>query len=330
MISNIYERTLSISPAAVGELIDGLAGPGDRLWPSDRWPALVLDAGLTPGSRGGHGPIRYDVASTQPGRSVTFRFDPSMGLTGTHRLEVAERSGRAVLRHVVEAQVHGLMRLGWPLAVRWLHDALIEDLLDGAEAVSTDRPLRRRPLPYRARLARRAMAIASRRPDPEAEPPLLAHRVAAETAAAGLAGAGALHAAWALGSTWPAHDAATLARIVVGGERFPSAAACAAVAGALGLAAALVHGRVRPRGLIGQRLPFPLVDLGARTVTAVLAVRGGAGIVTSGLGLGSVTPSYRRADLAFYSPLCLALAAGARRATGPWSSADAMAARRSA
>src|SRR3712207_6849645 len=41
--------------------------------------------------------------------------------------------GDSVLRHSLDVQPRGSMRLLVPLAVRWLHDALLEDALDRAE-----------------------------------------------------------------------------------------------------------------------------------------------------------------------------------------------------
>src|SRR5919198_1110330 len=81
---NTHHR--AIDAANLGELLDRLAGPDDPLWPSHAWPPLRLDAGLAPGSRGGHGPIRYTVAEYEPGRRVRFRFDRETGGDGYHEL----------------------------------------------------------------------------------------------------------------------------------------------------------------------------------------------------------------------------------------------------
>ncbi len=116
-------------------MIDRLAGPEDHLWPRDRWPAVKLDTPLSVGARGGHGPIRYEVVRYEPGRAVAFRFVHPTGLVGEHRFEY----DGATLRHVLEGGTTGSMRVGWPLAFRWLHDALAEDALDRAEG----RPPRR-------------------------------------------------------------------------------------------------------------------------------------------------------------------------------------------
>ncbi len=133
---NTHERRLDADPDRIGALLDAVASPSDALWPADRWPAMVLDRGLSVGSRGGHGAIRYAVESYRPGRSVSFRFAPDAGLVGTHRLEV----DGAVLRHVLQSELRGRMRWAWPVLVRPAHDALIEDLLDNAAAALAGRP----------------------------------------------------------------------------------------------------------------------------------------------------------------------------------------------
>lgn len=134
MVRNIHERALvAADPAAVAALIDGLGSAGDRLWPIGRWPAIRLDGPLAVGARGGHGPIRYAVSDYEPGRRACFRFAPDQ-FDGHHWAEVTTLDGRVVLRHVLQARPRGAMRLLWPVAIRWLHDALIEDALDRAVA----------------------------------------------------------------------------------------------------------------------------------------------------------------------------------------------------
>jgi hypothetical protein len=134
MIRNVHARELHASAGEVGALLDSLGSDDDRLWPH-RWPQLRLDGPLAVGAAGGHGPIRYSVEEYEPGRRVVLRFAPGLGIDGTHRLELEPHAGagRTVLRHVLEGRLYGRARLGWPVAVRWLHDALLEDLLDRAE-----------------------------------------------------------------------------------------------------------------------------------------------------------------------------------------------------
>lgn len=146
-IVNVHERTFSVAAAALGELLQSLAGPNDRLWPgvpAGRWPPMRFTAGLAVGARGGHGPIRYRVVELEPGRRARFAFEPGrLGrLEGHHEFEVVERPGGCALRHVIEAEVHGVAVLSWLLVVRPLHDALLEDALDRAERDLTGRVAR--------------------------------------------------------------------------------------------------------------------------------------------------------------------------------------------
>lgn len=134
MIENVHRRVFRAPAADAGALLDTLSGPDDRLWPSPPWPPVRLDGPLAAGATGGHGPIHYTVEEYRPGRSIRFRFVPPTGVDGTHELAVIPvDTHRVEIRHTLVAAPAGAMRLGWPLAFRWLHDALLEDLLDNAE-----------------------------------------------------------------------------------------------------------------------------------------------------------------------------------------------------
>jgi hypothetical protein len=163
---NSHERTLPAGPTEVGELLTTAGQPGDRLWPGDRWPRMKLDGPVAVGARGGHGPIRYWIESYEPNRSLTFRFDPAIGMHGTHHFEIepASAEGRTVLRHEIDGRTSGTMALVWPLAIRWFHDAVLEELLDNAERAvggEVDRPARWSPW---VRVLRRLTARRGRRP----------------------------------------------------------------------------------------------------------------------------------------------------------------------
>ncbi|MCP3797747.1 SRPBCC family protein [Allokutzneria sp. A3M-2-11 16] len=134
MIHNVHERELPVDTATAGALLDDLLDLDRTIWPVDRWAPMAMDRPLGVGARGGHGPIRYDCTAYEPGRLVEFTFTPKMGLKGTQALEVlpGPRPGTSLLRHTATGRTVGLMRLLWPLAIRWLHDALLEDLLDRA------------------------------------------------------------------------------------------------------------------------------------------------------------------------------------------------------
>lgn len=133
MVINIHQRVLAASPAAVGQILDGLAGADDRLWPR-RWPAMRFDRPLGVGARGGHGPIRYHVEAHTRGSAVRFRFERPSGFNGYHEYALtAAPSGETLVRHSLVMTTSGTARITWPLFYRPLHDALIEDSLDQAE-----------------------------------------------------------------------------------------------------------------------------------------------------------------------------------------------------
>ena len=160
MIVNLHHRALAAPPEEAGRLIDSLASDDDRLWPRDSWPAMRFDRPLGVGARGGHAFVRYRVVQYLPGERITFAFDPRIGVSGTHTFEVVpRRDGGSELRHAMEASAHGRVRLTWPLAIRWLHDACLEDALDRAETAlgsPPERPARWSPW---VRLLRRAMRV---------------------------------------------------------------------------------------------------------------------------------------------------------------------------
>jgi hypothetical protein len=158
VMRNAHQREFDVPAATVGALLAELP---TRLWPADRWPPTVLDNGLTVGSTGGHGPIRYSVAEYEPGKRLRFAFDPTIGLDGFHEFTVHDLGpDRCRLVHDMGGRLHGPMVLGWPLAFRWLHDALLRDLLDNTERAVTGRV--RRPARW-SPWVRLLRSVASRR-----------------------------------------------------------------------------------------------------------------------------------------------------------------------
>lgn len=143
-VINIHERMLDASMIEVGRLIDGLASADDKLWPHDRWPAMKFDRPLSVGAVGGHGPIRYTVESYKPGIYLQFRFTEPKGFLGSHRFEVERiEDEKTKLRHIIEMRLAGMAKLSWYVAIRPLHDALLEDALDRAEFYVGKQPAKR-------------------------------------------------------------------------------------------------------------------------------------------------------------------------------------------
>jgi hypothetical protein len=132
-------------------------------------------------------------------------------------------------------------------------------------------------------------------------------RRSTQLTATALAGIGLLHVAWGCGSSFPFRTRTDLADAVVGTQAVPSPAACAAVAGLLFAASALVADV--------PVCPSSLRRAGRRVVAGVLTARGVVGITgrTEMLSPGSTSPRFRILDRRVYSPLCIALAVGALR-----------------
>lgn len=135
---NVQQRSINAPLEVVGAILDSTSSANDQLWPSAAWPAIELDRGLEVGSRGGHGPIRYSVGQYEPGRRVRFVPEPEIGLDGYHEFEITPQpNGRTLVTHTIDARVRGRMRLAWPLVIRWMHEALLGDLLDMVERNAT-------------------------------------------------------------------------------------------------------------------------------------------------------------------------------------------------
>ena len=146
---NVHERSLRCSPARAGPLLDSLASHQDVLWPPKHWPRMRLDRPLGVGATGGHGPIRYAVIAYEPGKKVTFRFLSPRGFAGTHWFEVlANGESGTTLRHTIDMTLFGAARISWPLAIRPLHDALVEDALTNAQVALGENPTPKRWSPW--------------------------------------------------------------------------------------------------------------------------------------------------------------------------------------
>ncbi len=156
--TSINERFVAVPAAVLAEAMSTLSSKDDRLWPIGGWPRMRLDQGLEPGSKGGHGPIRYCVEVHEPGRFVQFRFLPATGFGGVHWFESISVGDRVCLRHVVagEATLGGWLR--WRLVFGPLHEALIQDAFDRAESLSEESSVARRRHSLYVRLLRRLLA----------------------------------------------------------------------------------------------------------------------------------------------------------------------------
>ncbi len=132
-VVNIHKRKIDRSKAEVYKLLDTLATKDDKIWPYEKWPAIRFKNGLKVGSAGGHGPIRYTVASVDDTHGIVFNFT-NPGFHGTHRLKVkALNHSEVEISHTIKMRTSGFATFYWLFLVKWFHDALIEDAFDKLE-----------------------------------------------------------------------------------------------------------------------------------------------------------------------------------------------------
>jgi len=132
-VINIHKRVLQQPKTEIAKLFNTLATANDMMLATDKWPPMKLDKGLQVGSKGGHGPIKYFVTEYQPEKSITFQFTLT-GFNGFHRFDINElEANKTELSHIINMTTTGSATLKWGLAIRWLHDAFIEDAFDKVE-----------------------------------------------------------------------------------------------------------------------------------------------------------------------------------------------------
>lgn len=162
-IVNVHQRRLEATPAQVAELMASLGSPDDKLWPP-HWPRIRFDRPLVPGAVGGHGPIGYVVTAYTPGESIRFRFTEPKGFEGWHSFTVLDATEEdCFLEHRIEMQTEGRATLLWELAIRHLHNALIEDALSQAQRAVGNKPLVV-PWPAKVRVLRWLMSVGKSKP----------------------------------------------------------------------------------------------------------------------------------------------------------------------
>ena len=147
-ILNIHQRKIAATKKEVVKLLKTLASTEDKIWPFETWPRMKLDKGLTEGSNGGHGPIRYFVKRYIEGELIEFQFLKPKGIDGVHRLEILSDNESTILKHTIDARTSGKAMMSWHWFIRPLHDALIEDAFDKVENIATNQHKRTKWSPW--------------------------------------------------------------------------------------------------------------------------------------------------------------------------------------
>lgn len=123
----------------VGKLLETLASRDDKIWPTGHWPRMQLDKGLSIGSKGGHGPIRYHVIKYTPQQEVKFQFIAPRGFHGFHGLDITSISeDETELTYTIEMKTDFKATLQWIICIQRLHDALTEEAFDKIENQFSD------------------------------------------------------------------------------------------------------------------------------------------------------------------------------------------------
>jgi hypothetical protein len=136
-VLNVHTRTIHQPIEKIAELLKTLATKNDLMLATDMWPPMILDHGLQVGSKGGHGPIRYFVQEYKPDQLIQFTFTKPKGFNGFHKFEMRKLDNNSTeLRHTIDMNITGSCILKWAVAIRWLHDAFIEDAFNKVENLS--------------------------------------------------------------------------------------------------------------------------------------------------------------------------------------------------
>lgn len=127
--------------------------------------------------------------------------------------------------------------------------------------------------------------------------------------AAILAADGLLHAYWATGARWPAHDERSLSRAVLNADVPFTPIVVGPLACLLLLGAAMALARVDRLGRFGRRIPDPVPRFGILVVVTGLLARAAAGIAW--VLTADTETTFYRLNATVYTPACLVLFAAA-------------------
>jgi hypothetical protein len=132
-VINVHTRIIAQPKAEIVKLFKTLASENDQMLATDKWPRMKLDRGLRVGSKGGHAMITYFVEAYDPEYFIKFRFTVD-GFNGYHQFKLQElEPHKTALTHTIDMHTQNSATIKWLLAIRWLHDAYIEDAFDKVE-----------------------------------------------------------------------------------------------------------------------------------------------------------------------------------------------------
>ncbi|MBW5286682.1 SRPBCC family protein [Burkholderia gladioli] len=156
-VVSVHEIAIACPAERVGALLDRFDEPDSPCWPHAAWPRDAFEGPLRVGALGGHGATRYRVLAYRPGRELVFRFEAPRGFDGVHGLRVEASEAGTTVTHFTRLRLSPYHYCMWHCVVRWVHDALIGDLLDGLERHLSGTVTRPRRWKRRVHLFRHAL-----------------------------------------------------------------------------------------------------------------------------------------------------------------------------
>ena len=140
---NIHKRQIKTPVHNVLELLPTLSTKSDRIWPIENWPPIKFKNGLKIGSNGGHAMIKYEIIDYHPQSHIEFKFQKPKGFNGTHKFEIYKLdSESSEIKHTLKMETSRMGTLSWLFAIRWLHDAILEDAFDKVKNQLTESNLK--------------------------------------------------------------------------------------------------------------------------------------------------------------------------------------------
>lgn len=135
-VTNIHKRKLPQSLIKVSPLLHTLGTDNDAVWPNENWPSIYFIEGLKKGSPGGHGIIKYTIVDYNKAGNIIFNFTKPKGFEGIHEFKLeAISENETLITHDIQMHTTTIKATWfWIVAIRWLHDALIEEAFDNMES----------------------------------------------------------------------------------------------------------------------------------------------------------------------------------------------------
>lgn len=129
-IFKIHQRFYKNNPILMN-IIPQLCSPNQTIWPIENWPALQFNDGVKLEAHGGVATIRYRISEILPNSKIVFSFTTPKQFNGIQRFDVNPIGlNMTEFKHTTEIVVGLKGYIYWHSIIKWLHNALMEDMLN--------------------------------------------------------------------------------------------------------------------------------------------------------------------------------------------------------